>query len=339
MVTSEWPTAERPYHAPYLKRQVDFLRRAGVDVDVFAFRGARKPMNYLRARRRLHAQLSANRYDLVHAQFGQSALLVWPRRIPLVVTFHGCDLQGVKRPDGRMSASGLILQRLCRAIGRRAEAVIVVSDRMRQFLPPSIQAPVIPTGIDFDTVPRITTAEARRQLGLPLDERLVLFVGNPNEPVKRHHLAAEAVALLEHTLKSRLIVGWGMQPSEILLLMTACDVLVVSSIQEGSPGVVKEALACNLPVVSVDVGDVPLRLAGVEGCEVCADDSPATIAAALERVLRRGTRIDGRDRVRDLDERVLASRVIAIYQSIVPGRRRVASDADAVVVARENGSV
>ena len=333
MVTSEWPTAERPYHAPYLKRQVDFLRRGGIDVDVFAFRGARKPLNYLRARRRLQAQLSAHRYDVVHAQFGQSALLVWPRRIPLVVTFHGCDLQGVKRPDGRMSASGWILQRLCRAIGRRADAVIVVSDRMRQFLPPSVQAPVIPTGIDFDTVPRITTEEARRQLGLPLDERLVLFVGNPNEPVKRHHLAEAAVTCLGRTLAARLIVGWGRQPAEILLLMTACDVLVVSSIQEGSPGVVKEALACNLPVVSVDVGDVPTRLAGVEGCEVCTDDSPATIAAALARVLARGARINGRERVRELDERVLASRVIAIYQSIVPGGRPETSGPDAVVVA------
>ena len=333
MVTSEWPTAERPYHAPYLKRQVEFLRREGADVDVFAFRGARKPMNYLRARQRLHARLSAGAYDLVHAQFGQSALLVWPHRIPLVVTFHGCDLQGVKHPDGRMSASGWLLQQLCRRVARRADAVIIVSDRMRRFLPPSVQAPVIPTGIDFDTVPRISPSEARQRLGLPLDERLVLFVGNPDEPVKRHHLAQEAVGLLAGRVPSRLIVGWGRQPADILLLMTACDVLVVTSIQEGSPGVVKEALACNLPVVSVDVGDVPVRLAGVAGCEICADDSAITIAAALERALLRGTRINGRERVADLDERVLASRVIAIYRSIVPGGRTLASDADAVVVA------
>jgi glycosyltransferase involved in cell wall biosynthesis len=333
MVTSEWPTPERPYHAPYLKRQVDFLRQGGIDVDVFAFRGARKPLNYLRARQGLQARLSATKYDLVHAQFGQSALLVWPRRIPLVVTFHGCDLQGVKHPNGRMSASGWLLQRLCRAVARRADAVIVVSDRMRQFLPPAVQAPVIPTGIDFDTVPQITAAEARRQLGLPLDEQLVLFVGNPAEPVKRHHLAEAAVAVLTQRIAARLIVGWGKQPADILLLMTACDVLVVTSIQEGSPGVVKEALACNLPIVSVDVGDVPVRLAGVAGCEICADDSAATIAGALERALLRGARINGRERVLDLDERVLASRVIAIYRSIVPGGRALASDADAVVVA------
>src|SRR3989442_15067534 len=77
--------------------------------------------------------------------------------------------------------------------------------------------------------------------------------------------------------------------------MNACDVLVFPSAQEGSPNTVKEALACNLPVVSVPVGDVPLRLRGIEGCELCADERPETIAAALERVLRRGPRPPGRD--------------------------------------------
>src|SRR5256885_8077140 len=87
--------------------------------------------------------------------------------------------------------------------------------------------------------------------------------------------------------------------------MNACDALVLTSMQEGSPNVVKEALACNLPVVSVPVGDVAQRLRGVEGCELCADDRPETIAAALERVLRRGQRSAGREAVQDLDEGTL----------------------------------
>ena len=133
MLTSEWPTPQQPHHAPYLVQQVTFLRRAGIEVDVFPFRGARNPINYLKAWLRLRHELKNKRYQLLHAQFGQSALLVWPRRIPLVVTFHGCDLQGVRHPNGRMSASGWLLQRLCRSVARRADAVIVVSDRMRQF--------------------------------------------------------------------------------------------------------------------------------------------------------------------------------------------------------------
>jgi glycosyltransferase involved in cell wall biosynthesis len=91
--------------------------------------------------------------------------------------------------------------------------------------------------------------------------------------------------------------------------------------QEGSPNSVKEALACNLPVVSVPVGDVPLRLSGVAGCELCADDRVETIAAALERVLRRRDRVDGRSTVRHLDEALLTRRLIGIYRSVLPTTR------------------
>jgi glycosyltransferase involved in cell wall biosynthesis len=94
--------------------------------------------------------------------------------------------------------------------------------------------------------------------------------------------------------------------------------------QEGSPNAVKEALACNLPVVSVKVGDVPLRLRGIAGCELCPDDRAETIAAALERVLRRGSRIDGRSAMRQLDEHLLTLRLIDIYRSVLPPARALA---------------
>ena len=105
--------------------------------------------------------------------------------------------------------------------------------------------------------------------------------------------------------------------------MRACDALLLTSMQEGSPTVVKEALASDLPVVSVDVGDVRERIGEVAGCEVCADDSAETIAGALERVLARGERVNGRDAVKDLDEREIAKRVIAIYELVLSKAARV----------------
>src|SRR5262249_60445375 len=105
-----------------------------------------------------------------------------------------------------------------------------------------------------------------------------------------------AVEILNERLPARLIIAWGVPHAEIPVYMGACDVFVFTSSQEGSPNVVKEALACDLPVVSVAVGDVRQRLQGVEGCEVCADERPETIAAALERALRRGGGVRGGDR-------------------------------------------
>lgn len=317
MVTSEWPTPQSPYAVPYLVRQVEFLRRAGVDVDVFSFRGAKRVWNYAKAWLRLRRQLRQGRYELVHAHWAQSALLAFPRRLPLVVTFHGCDLNGVKGSNGKTTAAGRLLRFVGRGVARRADAVIAVSEGVSANLPLAVPATVLPLGLDLDSVPLVPREAARRQLGLPLGENLVLFVGDPAETVKRYYLARQAVEKLNETLPAKLILGWGVPNRDILLLMNACDVLVLSSMQEGSPTVVKEALACNLPVVSLNVGDVASRLRGVAGCEVCGDDRPETIAGSLERVLKRGGRVNGRKAVADLDEAALTKKLVQIYRAAI----------------------
>jgi glycosyltransferase involved in cell wall biosynthesis len=201
-----------------------------------------------------------------------------------------------------------------------ADAVIAVSAHMVSCLPSSIRPHIIPSGLDFGSLPCRPQPEARRLLGLSASERLVLFVGNPEEARKRYELARRAVAILNETLPAKLIVAWLTPHQNIPVFMSACDVLVFTSFQEGSPNVVKEALACNLPVVSVPVADVPLRLRRISGCEVCGDDQPETIAAALGRVLRRGQRIQGREAVQHLDERLLTAKLIDIYRSVLaPG--------------------
>jgi glycosyltransferase involved in cell wall biosynthesis len=321
LVTSEWPSPEIPCTSPYTVQQVEFLRAAGLSVDVFAFRGARKPRNYLEAWRRLRPQLDPARYDLVHAQHGQAGLLPWPRRLPLVVTFHGTDILGDRRPDGRLTKGGRFLQWLCRLEALLADRVIIVSDAMREHLPASVTPVLLPSGVDVDSVPAHSQDEARRALGLPLSERLILFVGNPATIEKRYDLAERAVEVLAERLPARLVVGWNRSQREILVLMRACDVLVMTSRQEGSPTVVKEALACALPVVSVRVGDVAKRIAGVDGCELCSDDRPETVAAALERVLRRGRRLSG-GLDPELDERVLTERLVALYRLVLTGAGR-----------------
>jgi glycosyltransferase involved in cell wall biosynthesis len=144
-----------------------------------------------------------------------------------------------------------------------------------------------------------------------------LFVGRPTLARKRHALARLAVERVDPALRAELVVGWGLPHADVPLYMNACDALVFTSLQEGSPNVVKEALACNLPVVSVAVGDVAERLAGVANCELCADDRPETIAAALERVLRRGGRCDGHRAVAPLAEEALTQQVIAVYRSVL----------------------
>jgi glycosyltransferase involved in cell wall biosynthesis len=238
--------------------------------------------------------------------------------VPLVVTFRGDDLEGIIGESGRYIPSGWLLRLISRQVASQADAVIVVSEHMKRYLPGAVQAHVMPSGLDLDLFRPEPRDLVRQRLGLPLDLRLVLFVGNPELARKRFALAQAAVEQVNRVFPTRLLVGWEMEHKQIADLMNACDALVLTSMQEGSPNSVKEALACNLPVVAVPVGDVAYRIRGIEGCELCSDDRVETIAAGLTRVLHRGHRIDGRSAVQSLDERILTQRLIDIYRSILP---------------------
>jgi teichuronic acid biosynthesis glycosyltransferase TuaC len=324
MVTSDWLWESWGGPAVFIARQAEFLRREGIHVDLFPFKGGRHPGNYAGAWREVRRRLRHGSYDLVHAQFGQSGLTALPKQVPLVVTFRGDDLEGIIGEEGRYIPAGWLLRMLSRAVARRADAAIVVSAHMKRHLPPSVDAHVLPSGIDLDLFQPEPQDLARSRLGLPLARRLVAFVGNPDLARKRYSLAQRAVEIVNRSIPTQLLVGWGRPHREIAALLNACDALVFTSMQEGSPNAVKEALACNLPVVSVPVGDVPLRLKGVKGCELCPDDQAATIAAALERVLRRGGRSEGRAAVQDLNECVLTERLIDIYRSVLPRAKALA---------------
>jgi glycosyltransferase involved in cell wall biosynthesis len=338
MLTSAWPQPGQPQTTHFVKRQAEFLQAAGIDVDVLAFRGQRRLGNYMRAWREARRRLATGRYDLIHAQFGQSGLLAFPSRLPLVVTLRGSDILGIVGLGGRKLRLGRMLQAATRLVCRRADAVVVVSDHMKAYLPRGIDATVLPSGLDFELFQPIPREDARARLGLAADQVYVLFAGNPDQPRKRYHIAARAVELVSREQPVELIVAWGVPHKEMPYYMSACDALVFTSMQEGSPNVVKEALACNLPIVSVAIGDVAERLRGIEGCEVTADDEPETVAAALVRVLARGKRIAGRDSVLPLDERACTDRLIAIYRALMRPRGVAPSPHAGGATSRRDGS-
>jgi glycosyltransferase involved in cell wall biosynthesis len=320
MVTSEWPTLANPISGRFIVRNAELLRDAGVDVEVFHFRGAKKPQNYLRAWRKVRAKLQEQPFDLLHAQFGQSGLLALPKSLPLIVTFRGSDLEGIVGPNGRYTLAGRLLRLVSKLVARVADEVITVSETLARHLP---RRPfhVIPSGIDLELFHPIPVQEARAQLGLPAYSRLVLFAANPHNPVKRYWLAQAALEHFDGDQQIEMVVSNGVPHAMMPVYMNACDVLLLTSLHEGSPNVVKEALACNLPIVSTDVGDVRARIGSIAGCMI-ANDSPNDLATALQLVLRRNKRIDGRSTVLALDERVLTEQIIEVYELALRKQQR-----------------
>lgn len=293
---------------------------AGLQVDVFSFRGGKNPLRYLRAWYQVRRCLRRNAYDLVHAHFGQSGILAFPKRIPLVVTFHGSDLEGIIGSKGQYTFAGHVLRSLSKVVASLADEVIVVSASLAKHLPKRRSYHVIPGGVDLDLFKPLSKEEARDALKLPQERSLVLFVGrihHPEAPRKRYDLARQAVGHLSSQYDLDLVVTKDIPHDIMPLYMNACDVLLLTSLHEGSPTVVKEALACNLPVVSVAVGDVRERIGGIPGCIVCNDDLSETIAAGLAKVLSRNILFNSRNVAeKELDERILAKKVIDVYHMI-----------------------
>jgi teichuronic acid biosynthesis glycosyltransferase TuaC len=239
MITCEWPTEAQRHLAPFVVRQVEFLRKAGVEVDVFAFRGAKNPLNYVNAWFQVRQRMRSGLYDVVHAQWGQSALVAMPTRLPLVITDRGGEGPTV---------IGRLLRVIASLAARYADELVVVSSHLRQHLP-NRQSHVIPSGLDFGRLPLIPPIEARRQLGLPLSKLLVLFVGNPDDARKRYGLARDVMSRLPSTLNAELVVVWGLAHEQVIMHMNACDALLF--VQVGRLTQCDKGVACLQPAFGV----------------------------------------------------------------------------------------
>jgi teichuronic acid biosynthesis glycosyltransferase TuaC len=319
MITSEWPNEKQPYLVPFIVRQVRFLEKNGVKVDVFAFRGRKNPLNYLAAWFRAQSLIRSTPYDLVHAQWGQSGLLALPKVIPLVVTYRGDDLEGVIGPNNNKLTYGIILRFVSRFVSRFTDQVVVVSPSLTRSIKRN-DYHVIPSGIDFELFCPGSRNEARRILELDQHQKYVLFVGSKANPTKRYQLARQAMADLADD-RVTLITAENIPHERIPDYMRAADVLIVTSLHEGSPNVVKEALACNLPVVSTDVGDVKQRIGNLAGCAVVQDDHPGTIAGALRMALTNTAEFHGRESVADLDENILTKKTVEVYELALASKK------------------
>jgi glycosyltransferase involved in cell wall biosynthesis len=204
---------------------------------------------------------------------------------------------------------------------KKADAVIVMSPEMKAESGRE-DSYVIPFGANLAEFELLNKETARHRLNLPNGKKYILFPWNPSRKVKRFDLIEEACQILQRRLPDvELVVIHDLPQSEVVLYMNACDVLVLASDHEGSPVAVREAMACNLPVVSTDVGDVREVLAGVSQA-VIVEQSPVAIAEGLYRVLSDSARSDGRAKMEQYDMMTASYQVLDVYHSVVESRRR-----------------
>lgn len=316
-ITNMWPDEERPYYGSFIVSQAHSLLEAGTAVDVLYVRGYLGADVYPKALLALPRAARRASYDLVHIHYGHTALAgIGIRQRPLVISYCGGDLLG-NPDDGGITLKSRLEAAVFRQVARVATVTITKSDEMEQALPGSLRAKnyVLPNGVDLDMFALRSREQARAQLGWRLDEKIMLFLGDPDDPRKNVALARSAAELVKHDVAStRLHVAWGVTPEEVPVLMNAADCLLFTSRSEGSPNVIKEAMACALPIVATPVGDIPERLQAVGNCFV-RDPSPGSMAQALVEALGCDHAPEARAAVEALRIGAVAERLLEIYDA------------------------
>ena len=322
-VTNAYPSPERPWLGTAVRLQEQGLSSLGVEVTIlYLNRTDAGQAVYLSALPLIKQKFTEGQFDILHVQFGgiQAFLGALAARDRCVITYHGTDLHGGSPPSLQEKISytiGIVCSRLA---VRMAGASIAVSQNLVENLPRKMarRIEIIPTGVDFRVFRPIDKEYARMRLNLEQDPHFVLFCDNNNDPVKRRDIADQAVELLQKQgLNVNLLVMTHIPFEEVPLYLNAADVLLVTSDKEGSPNIVKEALACNLPVVSVDVGDVAEMIAGVKSCRIVPRE-PDIVANTLAEIVLTGVPSDGREKRRNIiDNEKVCERVMEVYKRVL----------------------
>ena len=287
----------------FVREQYVALEKAGITVFTHKVTG-HGLLGYLTEIFRLRRTIRQCRPDIIHAHYGLSGLCSnFQRSIPVVTTFHGSDIH----------RGGWLLKLSKIAMRLSAYNIFVSNTLYEQSGYKKDNFSIISCGVDLDTIQPIDRAEAKERIGKT--NTFVLFAGAFTNQVKNPELAKKSMSTVSQT---ELVELRGYSREEVNLLMNAADCLLVTSHREGGPLVVKEAMACGTPLVSVDVGDVREVIGETAGCFL-AERNAEDIAEQIKKALAFNGKTEGRQRIIDLglDNKHIAKTIIDIYKQYI----------------------
>lgn len=303
-------------------RQMHSLKTSSIDVDLFILKSRTSLKSLFFDMIAFRKKIAAFKPDIVHAQYGTmtSFFCAVITNKPLVVTFRGSDINPVSGQNAFLIGIKHLLSQLSTF---RVGHIICVSQEMKERLWwASHKASVMPTGVDSSIFKPLEMKFARERLGLSSTDRIVLFNAGKAPLAKRLDLAEEAVEFVNTQYQHICFIKLygNIEPDEMPYYYNAVDCLLLTSDNEGSPTMVQEALSCNCPVVSVDVGDVRDRLVGVRPSKIVKRD-PVEIGNGIIEILRMSKRSNGRDLIQDISLEKQRGQLVSIYQSMLDPAR------------------
>ena len=293
--------------SPFIKGQGESLREQNLDIDYFLIKG-QGVTGYIKNIPKLRKVIRDNKYDAVHSHFSKSGyvafLALFGLKTPIIQSLLGSDVQEVN------FLGKIIVKFFIKFIW---EKTIVKSKRMKNTLGIK-KIEVIPNGLNLKNFLLLDKDKTRKELNLDENKKILIWVSNPDRQEKNFLLAKNAVEILKDKNVILKVVN-GVKHYDIYKYMNAADVLLLTSFSEGSPNVVKEAMACNLPIVSTDVGDVEDVIKGVQGCYLGSYE-PKEFAEQIKKAITFGKRTTGRNKIDYLDEKKIAAKIIKLYNDV-----------------------
>lgn len=292
------------YTSPFVIEQVEAIQNLGVEIQIKIFSIIGKGVfGYLKNIVKLKKGIEAYKPDIIHAHYGLSGLLaVIQRKIPVIITFHGSDAYIIK------------IQSLSKAAASLSQFNIFVSDKIRKIIDGKKKFAIIPCGINLDVFYPGDMKIARENLKMDLTKKYVLFSSGFSNVVKNSPLAFSAIEKLG--LSIELVELKNRSREEVNLLLNACNLLLLTSFSEGSPQIIKEAMACNCPIVATDVGDIKEVIGNTKGCYITSYD-PEDVAENIKQALNFSKRSEGREKVKRFDNKHIAEKIYNVYKMVI----------------------
>jgi teichuronic acid biosynthesis glycosyltransferase TuaC len=308
---------------PFIKEQGESLKEEGVDVDYYPVVG-KGLWGYVKAGFSLRKLLKKKQYDLIHAHFiysGYAALIGAGRRIPVVLSLMGSDANGEYKGKNKVVFSSRITSFLTWFIQPFVKAIISKSNNIEASVYLKRKSFIIPNGVNMEKFkpqalnnnPSTAAPDTSGQGG----KKKVLFLASKTKSGKNFPLVQAAIERLGWP-DVELVCPYPVNHEAVPQYLNEADVLVFPSFMEGSPNVIKEAMACNCPIVSTDVGDVSWVIGETKGCYIASFD-PVDFAKKIELAIhfsQANGRTKGRQRLiaLGLEMDTVAKRIMAVYK-------------------------
>ena len=317
------PTNSKAEIPIFVRKQLQYLQHHGVKNDVFVFQGSKlslkHPIRLVLSLRELCKIIKVNESEVIHAHWGSIlgviTTLFIPKSKKSILTLRGSDLN---RNAFDSIALNSFRQLFTLVSALFANHIIVMNEQMKEklfFVKHKVT--VLPDGTPIDIFYPRDRYTTKKELDLDLNNKYVIFYRGNRPKTKNLELAIKIFANIKVEIENTEIILLDNDKSqnEVAKLLSASDLLLFTSLNEGSPNIVREAIACGCPVVSTKVADVT-KWIEKSGAGAVIEDDDSLMSEVSIRIIKKSLRSNP-DAIKEVTSVIVNLKLVEIYKQLL----------------------